>query len=639
MSTATPASRSAGTLAPDDQGGFTHRQIVVILIALMSGMFLAALDQTIVATSIRTIADDLNGLSIQAWATTAYLITSTIATPLYGKLSDLYGRRPFFIASISIFLAGSALSGFAHSMYQLAAFRAFQGIGAGGLFSLALAIIGDIVPPRERARYQGYFLAVFGTSSVLGPVVGGFLAGQSTILGITGWRWVFLVNLPIGAVSLALVIRNLHIPHTRREHQIDYWGAVWLIVALVPLLIVAEQGREWGWASGKALASYVIGAAGIVLFLLAERRIGDDALLPLRLFRGRTFAVGSALNLVVGVGMFGGLAAVPLYMQIVKGYGPTAAGLLLVPMVVGIMSGSVSSGQAIARTGRYIWFPRIGLMLLVIAMLLMHTITADTSIALVDVYAFLFGLGLGFNMQTLVLAIQNAVPPQDMGVATSSATFFRQMGGTLGTAIFLSVLFNGLPSKIAAAFRTAVTTPEFQGAVHDPAVQSNPANKPVLEMLQGNTSAVSTALDDSSFINHLDPRLARPFLVGFSNAIDVVFMLGAVVIALALVIVWFLPEEKLRTQSGLQARQAQAGGGAATRSEVADGSVDAGGAAAMIPGAGSTDTPSEDGVVHGRHAAATSEADELAELAGIGDVDEHGHGRHAAEGEPVAGNR
>jgi len=590
MSTAMPAGRPAGNRAPDDQALFTHRQIVVILIALMSGMFLAALDQTIVATSIRTIADDLNGLSLQAWATTAYLITSTIATPLYGKLSDLYGRRPYFIAAITIFVIGSVLSGFATSMYQLAAFRAFQGIGAGGLFSLALAIIADIVPPRERARYQGYFLAVFGTSSVLGPVVGGFLAGQETILGITGWRWVFLVNVPIGIVSLALVMRFLHLPHTRREHQIDYWGAVWLVVALVPLLIVAEQGREWGWASGRSVTAYVIGVVGIVLFLLAERRIGDDALLPLRLFRGRTFSVGSILNFVVGMGMFGALAALPLYMQIVKGYSPTAAGLLLLPMVIGIMSGTISSGQFIARTGRYIWFPRIGLMILLAAMLLLHTVDADTSIAVVDVFAFMFGLGLGFNMQTLVLAIQNAVPPQDMGVATSSATFFRQMGGTLGTAVFLSVLFNGLPDKIASAFQTSAATPEFQAALRDPAVINNPANKPVLQMLQGGGSGGSTAaLNDSSFINSLDPRLARPFLVGFADAIDVVFLLGAAVIAVAFVVVWFLPEDKLRTQSGLQAQQSQAA--AASRAEVPDGAVDAGGAAAMVPGAGSTDTP------------------------------------------------
>src|SRR3954471_472480 len=400
----TPAQQSPSA-TPSGSGEYTHRQILTIITGLMMGMFLGALDQTIVSTAIRTIADDLHGLSVQAWVTTAYLITSTIATPLYGKLSDIYGRKKFFIAAISIFIVGSMLCTLANSMYSLAAFLAFQGIGSGGLFTLALAIIGDIVSPRERARYQGYFLAVFGTSSVLGPVVGGFLAGQATILGITGWRWVFLVNVPIGMASLILVARTLHIPHTRREHKIDYWGAVWLVVALVPILIVAERGREWGWTSGRSVSSYVIGLLGIVLFILAERRIGDDALLPLRLFRGRTFSVGSMLNFVVGMGMFGALAALPLYMQIVKGYTPTQAGLLLLPMVIGIMSGTISSSQFIARTGRYIWFPRVGLVLLFVAMLLLSTVNPDTSIAVVDVYAFMFGLGLGFNMQTLVLAI------------------------------------------------------------------------------------------------------------------------------------------------------------------------------------------------------------------------------------------
>ena len=288
----TPATRSAPSEQTD--GGFTHRQIVTILVGLMMGMFLAALDQTVVSTAIRTIADDLNGFSLQAWATTAFLITSTISTPLYGKLSDIYGRKPFFLFAIAIFIVGSALCGLSQSMYELAAFRAIQGIGAGGLFSLALAIIGDIVPPRERAKYQGYFLAVFGTSSVLGPVLGGFFAGADSILGIAGWRWIFYINVPIGLAALVVVNRVLHIPHTRRDHRIDWPGAVALIVGLVPLLIVAEQGREWGWGvRPRHWSATCIGVVGLVLFFLAERMYGDEALMPLRLFRGRTFAVAA----------------------------------------------------------------------------------------------------------------------------------------------------------------------------------------------------------------------------------------------------------------------------------------------------------------------------------------------------------
>ena len=240
-------------------GPLTHRQIVTILVGLMMGMFLAALDQTIVATAIRTIADDLKGLDEQAWATTAYLITSTIVTPLYGKLSDIYGRKKFFSAAITIFIVGSVLCTLSQSMLQLAFYRAVQGLGAGGLFSLALAIIGDIVPPRERAKYQGYFLAVFGTSSVLGPVIGGFFAGQASILGVDGWRWVFLVNVPIGIAALFVVSRTLHLQHTRLDHRIDWWGAATLTLGLVPLLLVAEQGRDWGWGSGRSIACYVIG--------------------------------------------------------------------------------------------------------------------------------------------------------------------------------------------------------------------------------------------------------------------------------------------------------------------------------------------------------------------------------------------
>ncbi len=541
---------------PGASGALSHRQILVILSGLLLGMLLAALDLTIVSTSIRTIADDLHGLSAQAWVTTAYLITSTIATPLYGKLSDLYGRRPFFLLAISLFVIGSMLCTLATNMYMLAGFRAFQGLGAGGLFSLALAIIGDIVPPRERAKYQGYFLAVFGTSSVLGPLVGGFLAGQDSILGIAGWRWVFLINVPLGAVALIVVARVLHIPHTRRDHKIDYPGALLLTVFLVPLLIIAEQGREWGWTGGRAITCYLIGGLGFVAFLLAERRIGDDALLPMRLFRRKTFAIGSVLNLIIGAGMFGGLAALPLYLQIVKGHTPTEAGLLMLPLTAGLMSGSVISGQTISRTGRYKIFPIVGTLLITIGMVLLTTIDVDTSLGIVSVYALIFGLGLGCNMQTLVLAIQNSVPPQDMGVATSSATFFRQMGGTVGTAVFLSVLFGSVVGNIKDAFAAAAKTPAFKQALADPAVIANPNNKPVFDLLNGTGSGFS--INDSSFINKLTPALARPIKQGFANSMDLVFTLGACVVVIAFVVSFFLPEEKLRTQSGIQAQQSDA---------------------------------------------------------------------------------
>ena len=438
----------AATAPERTDGPLTHRQILTILVGLMMGMFLAALDQTIVASAIRTIADDLKGLDEQAWATTAYLITATIVTPLYGKLSDIYGRKPFFITAISIFVVGSALCTLSQSMLQLAAFRAFQGLGAGGLFSLALAIIGDIVPPRERAKYQGYFLAVFGTSSVLGPVIGGFFAGQETILGISGWRWVFLVNVPLGIAALAVVSRTLHLHHTRLDHRIDWWGAAALTVGLVPLLLVAEQGHSWGWDSTRSLTCFAIGAVGVLAFLLIERAMGEEALLPLALFRIRTVGVASAASVLIGVAMFGGLASLPLYLQIVKGATPTEAGLMLLPMTLGIMGGSILSGQLISRTGRYRHFPIIGSAMLAVSLFVFHYVHADTPLWQTMIVMVFFGIGLGFNFQPLTLAVQNAVSPQQIGVATSSATFTRQIGGTMGTAVFLSILFSTVPGKI-----------------------------------------------------------------------------------------------------------------------------------------------------------------------------------------------
>jgi EmrB/QacA subfamily drug resistance transporter len=548
MSQTTAAERGARrrtAAAPDADGAFTHRQIMTILGGLLLGMFLAALDQTVVSTAIRTIADDLQGYDLQAWATTAFLITSTITTPLYGKLSDMYGRRPFYLFAIAVFVAGSALCGLADSMYQLAVFRAVQGIGAGGLMSLALAIIADIVPPRERAKYQGYFMAVFGTSSVLGPVIGGFLAGRDSILGITGWRWIFYVNVPLGILALLVVFKVLHLPHTRRKHRIDFPGALALITFLVPLLVVAEQGRTWGWSSTGAVVCYVLAAVGFAAFVLAERIYKDDALLPLRMFANRTFAVSGASSIVLGAGMFGGLLLLPQYLQIVHGSTPTEAGLQMIPLVMGIMGGSIIAGQTTARTGKYKIFPLVGTLLIVTALLSLSVVVgADTSIWALIPFMLIMGLGLGFNFQPVILAVQNAVSPREIGVATSSVTFFRQMGGTLGTAVFLSVLFSILPGRVSDAYATAQGDAAFQEAAA--------ANPDQLQQL----GDAGSDLGDTSFVQAIDPALAEPFKAGFAGSLDMVFLIAAGVVAIGFFLLIFLPQLPLRTQSGIQASQA-----------------------------------------------------------------------------------
>ena len=501
-------------------GGRTlsHREIMTVLAGLMLGMLLAALDMTIMASATKTIADELHGQTIQAWVTTAYLITSTISTPLYGKLSDILGRKPMYLAAITLFLVGSVLSGFASSMYELAAFRAVQGLGAGGLMSLALAIIADLVSPRQRSRYQGYFMGIWGVSSVAGPVVGGFFAGAGTFAGIDGWRWVFLVNVPIGIVALIVVAKFLNVPHTRVNHRVDYWGAGALAMALVPLLIVAEQGRTWGWGSATSLAMYGIGAVGIVAFVFVERHMGDEALLPLRLFRRSVFSLTNVINFIMGVGMFGMMMSLPLYLQIVKGATPTESGLLTLPMTAGILVASMGSGILISKTGRYKRFPIMGMAIVSVSMFLFAQIGVDTPLSQSMLIMGLAGIGLGLCMQTLILAIQNDVPARDMGVATSSATFFRSIGGTVGTAVFLSILFT-------------VTLGRLPG---------------------GGTGQGGIDLNDTSFLATLSPEQARPILEAFTAGIDTVFTVGGFVLAVGFVLMWFLREVPLSDRSGIQ---------------------------------------------------------------------------------------
>jgi EmrB/QacA subfamily drug resistance transporter len=554
------ADSSLRAQAVHDSGGImTHRQILFVIYGLMAGMFLSALDQTIVGTSIRTISDDLHGLSQQAWVTTAYLIVSTIATPIYGKLSDIFGRRPLFIIAISIFLVGSVASGFAQTMYELAAFRALQGVGAGGLMALPLAIMGDMLAPRERAKYQGYFLAVFGISSVIGPLIGGLLAGAPFILGIVGWRWVFLINIPIGVVALAIVLRFLHLPKrsANRGVRIDWWGAATVIIAVAPLLLVAEQGRDWGWGSAGSILCYIVGALGIAAFIFVEKLMGDDALIPLKLFRSSTFSMATVLGILVGFGMFGALSSIPLFLQLVNGSTPTQSGFQLLPMILGLMISSIVSGQLISRTGRYKIFPTIGTGLMSLGFFLFTFIQASTPIWYIMLGMFLVGLGLGQLMQTLTIASQNAVGPRDIGVATSSSTFFRQIGGTLGVAVLFSVLFTRIPETIKAAFANTTLSANVTAALSDPKVLTDPKNKPILDLFKSSQSGGSSSLGsslngDTQFLTTADHRLAAPFLHGFADATVTVFWVSLIVVLVAFVLSFFLKATPLRQKSALQ---------------------------------------------------------------------------------------
>ncbi|WGL53578.1 MDR family MFS transporter [Nocardioides sp. BP30] len=539
----------AGHAAP---GEYSHKQILTILTGLLLGMFLGSLDQTIVSTSIRTIADDLHGLDAQAWVTTAYLITSTITTPIYGKLGDLWGRKKLFMFAISIFVIGSVLCTFSTSMYELAAFRAFQGLGAGGLFTLVLAIIGDIVSPRERAKYTGYFMATFGTSSVLGPVIGGFFAGASSILGIAGWRWVFLVNVPIGIVALIVVFRTLHVHHVKRQARIDFLGAIALVICLVPLLTVAEQGQGWGWSSTKAILCFVVGAAGLVMFVAAEAYMKDNALIPLRLFRIRAAWVTVVASVLVGMALFGGMMMLPLYLQIVHGASPTESGLLMLPMVLGLMSAAMISGKITSKTGRPRMFPIAGSLIMAVGFFLLTQVSAGTPLVLVMVFMLIVGYGVGNCMQPLILTVQSAVPPQEIGVATASATFFRQMGGTIGVAVFLSILFGSVGGDIATAFHD--DSPKIQAAVQSGQLVPNTLDK---EVLAGDPKVTEEFNKDSSIINKMSPQIAHPFKVGFTESMTKVFWITGGIGIVAFLVLLLMPEVVLRTTSASSAAAAE----------------------------------------------------------------------------------
>ena len=493
----------------------THRQILIVLAGVMAGMLLFALDQGIVGTALPRIVSELGGLDRLSWVVTAYLLTSTATTPLWGKISDLYGRRLIFQVAIVIFLLGSALSGLSQNMGQLIAFRALQGVGGGGLFAIALSIIGDVIPPRERGRYQGYFGAVFGVSSVAGPLLGGWLTDGP------GWRWIFYINLPVGLAALVVTSAVLKMPVVRRQHKIDYLGAATIVGAVTCLLLYLDwRGNAYGWTEGVAMV-LLGGAVALAAGFVAIERRAAEPIIPLRLFRNRIFSVGNAFAFLAGIAMFGTIIFLPVYLQTVKGFSPTQSGLALLPAIVGIFSTSITSGQLISRTGRYKIYPVIGAVTMTVGLLALSRLDVDTPFWQLAIFEYLFGAGLGFTMQTIVTAVQNSVNRRDMGSATSSITFFRQMGGSIGAALFGAVLSSRLAHYLAEQLARAGISPGAGG----PNVDAN------------NVQA----------IQHLAEPVRSVVLGAFTNALDDVFLVGVPFVAIAIVVALLLKEEPLRT--------------------------------------------------------------------------------------------
>ncbi|WP_431878623.1 MDR family MFS transporter [Micromonospora marina] len=497
------------------------RQIRLLMFGLMTGMLLAALDQTIVGTALPTIVGELGGINHYSWVVTAYLLASTASTPLYGKMADLYGRRPVFLFSIGMFLLGSLLAGLSQDMTQLIVTRGVQGLGAGGLMTLAFTIISDVVSPRDRGRYQGLFGAVFGVSSVAGPLVGGYFAENN-------WRWIFYINVPLAILAIVVCWHVMRlVPFERREHTVDWIGAALLVAGVSCLLLALSWGgAEYAWGSGVIVGLFAAGAVLGVLFVVQEARTREP-ILPLRLFRSATFALANGAGFVLGLVMFGSIIFIPLYLQIVKGASPTRSGLLMLPMMAGIIVTSIVTGRAMSRIGRYKWFPVAGAAVLVAGMLLFQQLQVDTSLWLAFGYMVVIGVGLGLCMQSLILAVQNAVSVRDLGAGTSSATFFRSLGGSFGVAILGAVLSSRLTAELAARLPGALAQlpPEQRAAV---------------------SAGGNFSINDPAAILALPAPVRAAVQAAFVESLHLVFLTTGLIAIVAVLVTLAMPNLQLR---------------------------------------------------------------------------------------------
>ena len=511
---------------PPGGDGLRGRALATVFGALMLGMFLAALDQTIVSTALPTIVGDLGGLDHLSWVVTSYLLASTASTPLYGKLGDMYGRKPMFLAAIVIFLAGSILSGLSQSMGELIAFRGLQGIGAGGLMVGAQAIIADIVPPRERGRYMGIIGSVFAVASVAGPLLGGFFVDTLS------WRWVFYVNVPVGVAAILVVVFKLHLHTPTRRHAIDYLGAGMLTAGVTALILVTTWGGNvYSWGSPVIVVLAAAGAALLLAFVWQERRAAEP-IIPLGLFRSSVFRVATSIGFLIGLAMFGAITFIPLFLQLVYGVSPTSSGLHMLPLMAGLLVASILSGRAITRIGHYRPFPIAGTAITSVGLLLLSRLDVDSAPWVASAYMLVVGVGIGLVMQVVVLVVQNDAPARDVGAATSTATFFRSMGGSLGVALFGAVFASRLSHELA----------------------SLPASSAAL--LAG---GVNISPDQ---VHALPAAERHDFLLAFVNALQPVFLVGAVITTVAFVLAWMLREAPLRTTTHRTAELAATEGAA-----------------------------------------------------------------------------